>query len=187
MAYKGLKITNIALSALLFLIPTVFMQAETLNITINSATFIQSPDSTSERTLIRPLITFPDSSISIERAFLEFWVVADRNNNILIPIRISPITQEWDSTNTAWNYPWTSPGGSFDDNICSERLLTQSGPQRIRIDVTDMVMRWADGRLPYYGFIITSTQSARGHFSIINQPNGNRWRAILTISYTRIG
>jgi hypothetical protein len=99
---------------------------------------------------------------------------------------VYPITTEWSAETVTWNNPWTNPGGDFDDVNYAEYAVSIPGKQNIQVDLTDLCMRWADGRLPYHGFLISVSESSLAGIDLLNQEGDGGPIARLTISYNQV-
>jgi hypothetical protein len=95
---------------------------------------------------------------------------------------LHPITTDWNPANVGWSAPWTNPGGDYDDINYGEFLVTGVGNQPVEMDITSLLMRWTDGRLPYYGFLIKISRSSLDQFTMVR--NGNDPYATIDIRYT---
>lgn len=82
----------------------------------------------------------------------------------------------------SWNNPWIEPGGDYDQIHYGEFLVTDVGNQPLEMDITSLVMRWTDGRLPYYGFLVKISKSSWDRFTFVR--NGNDPYATLSIQYS---
>ncbi len=149
---------------------------------INTTTVIHSPDNSNFRILMRPGIQFPDTNMVVDRAFLNLMVSPQTEDTTFISIRLHGITTEWDPNNVSWDSPWVGEGGDYDSVFYAEKMITLPEDQEISIDMTDLCMRWADGRLPYYGFLLKVSQSSLAGFTVARQ-NDAPW-ATFTIKYT---
>lgn len=152
---------------------------------ITAATTI-APDSGNARLLMKPVIGLPDTTMVIDRAILDLWVSPQTDDTTYISIRVHPITTNWSSETVSWTTPWTNPGGDFDEVNYAEYAISVPGEQNIQVDLTDLVMRWVDGRLPYYGFLISISESSLAGVTFLNGGGGTGPLARLTISYNRI-
>ncbi|RKX20084.1 MAG: hypothetical protein DRP26_02310 [Candidatus Zixiibacteriota bacterium] len=151
---------------------------------IENATVIQDPGNGDYHILMRPELEFPDTTIDISRAFFDFEISPQTEDTTFISIRLYPITVDWDAENVSWDFPWSEPGGNFDEVFYGEFLIVSPSEQHIRLDITDLCMRWADGRLPYYGFLLGASRSSWHGFNLIR--DGTDPIATLTISYMSI-
>ena len=159
--------------------------ADENKIAINSAMLIHSPDNSDFRVLMRPQIKFPDTTMVIDRAFLNLIASPQTDDATYISIRLHPITTDWDGNNVSWDSPWTEAGGDIDEMFYGEHLIILPEDQDIQIDITDLCMRWADGRLPYYGFLLRVSGSSLSHFTVVRQTDSGPWAAV-SIQYTPI-
>jgi hypothetical protein len=169
----------------LFLFLTGLALADETNVAVNSATVIQPQDNSDFRILMMPEIQFPDTAIVVDRAFLNLRVSPETDDTTFISIRLHAITRNWDAENVDWDSPWTGGGGDYDSVFYAEKMITLPEEQEISIDVTDLCMRWADGRLPYYGFLLRVSRSSLAGFTVARQNNDAPW-AMFTIKYTPI-
>jgi hypothetical protein len=123
----------------------------------------------------------------IDKAILELWVEPQTEDTVTyVSVRVYPITTDWSSDAVSWSTPWSNPGGDFDDVFYAEYAISSIGPQEIQIDLTDLCMRWADARLPYFGFLIGVSESSLAPVQFLNGPHGNGPWGTLRISYTSI-
>ena len=152
---------------------------------INSAIVIRSPDNSDFHVLMKPQIEFPDTTMVVGRAFLNLTASPLTDDTTFISIRLHPITTDWDPGNVSWDSPWTDPGGDFDSVLYAEKMITLPNNQEIRIDFTDLCMRWADGRLPYYGFMLRVSASSLSRFAVHRENDSGPW-ATVSIQYTPI-
>lgn len=158
--------------------------AEENVIDVPNATMI-APDSGNARYLMKPEIGLPDTTIVIDRATLDLWISPQAEDTTYISIRIHPITTEWDSETVSWNSPWITPGGDFNEINYAEYAVFVPAEQNIQVDLTDLCMRWADGRLPYYGFLIDISESSLAGVTFMNGEKGNGPFAKLILIYSR--
>jgi hypothetical protein len=183
---ENMRIKKIALIALAFacmFVLTGRVLAEENVFDITTATTI-TPDSGNARLLMKPEIGLPDTTIVIDRAILDLWVSPQTEDTTYISIRVYPLTTSWSSEAASWTNPWTNPGGDFDEVNYAEYAISIPGEQNIQVDLTDLAMRWADGRLPYYGFIIDISESSLAGVEFLNE-NGMDPIARLTISFNQ--
>jgi len=151
---------------------------------IQTPTIIASDDLGSHY-LARPEVNFPDTTMVIDKAILELWVEPQTEDTItFVSIRVYPITIDWSSDAVSWTSPWTNPGGDFDDVFYAEYAIGSTGAQEIQIDLTDLCMRWADGRLPYYGFLIAVSEVSLVALEFLNGGDGDGPWGTLRITYT---
>jgi len=152
---------------------------------IQTAALIFSPDSSVTYWLAKPQIGFPDSTMAIDEATLSLWASAQTIDTITyVSIKVYPILIDWNPENVSWTFPWTTPGGDFDDSHYAERSFAELGTQAVEFDLTDLCARWADGRLPYYGFLIGLSESSLVPVQFLNGSNGDEPFATLRIQYT---
>ncbi len=144
------------------------------------------PDSGNARLLMRPEIGFPDTTTIIDWATLDLWVSPQTEDTTYISIRIYPITTDWSPETATWNSPWANPGGDFNDINYAEYAISIPGERNIQVDLTDLCMRWADGRLPYYGFLIAISESSLAGVDFLNEDGGTGPLARLTLIYSRV-
>lgn len=170
---------------LAFLFFTGAALADEANVTVNRATVINSQDNSDFRVLMRPEIQFPDTTMVVDRAFLNLRVSPQIEDTTFISIRLHAITMDWDAGNVGWDSPWVGEGGDYDSVFYAEKMITLPEEQEIKIDVTDLCMRWADGRLPYYGFLLKVSQSSLAGFTVARENDGDPW-AMFTIKYTPV-
>jgi hypothetical protein len=173
-----------ALSLSVLLLAGIVLADEN-NVAINTATIIHSQDNGDFRILMRPEIQFPDTTIVVDRAILNLRVSPQTDDTTFISIRLHAITMDWDAGNVNWDSPWVGEGGDYDSVFYAEKMITLPENQEISIDVTDLCMRWADGRLPYYGFLLRVSRSSLAGFTVARQNNDAPW-ATFTIKYTPI-
>jgi hypothetical protein len=152
---------------------------------INSTTVIQPPDNSDFRILMRPEIQFPDTMMVVDRAFLNLLISPQTEDTTFFSIRLHAITAEWDANDVSWDSPWVGEGGDYDSVFYAEKMITLPEDQEISIDITDLCMRWADGRLPYYGFLLKVSPSSLVGFTVARQNDTDPW-ARFSIKYTPI-
>lgn len=152
---------------------------------INSAMVIHSPDNGDFRILMRPEIQFPDTTMGVDRAFLNLTASPQTDDTTFISIRLHAITTDWDPGNVSWDSPWVGEGGDYDSVFYAEKMITLPENQEIRIDFTDLCMRWVDGRLPYYGFLLRISASSLSSFTVHRENDSGPW-ATVSIQYTPI-
>jgi hypothetical protein len=183
MRIKKNALIALAFACMFILARQVFAEESVFEIT--TATTI-TPDSGNARLLMKPGISLPDTTMVIDRAILDLWVSPQTEDTTYISIRVYPITTNWSSETASWTTPWTNPGGDFDEVNYAEYAISLPGEQNIQVDLTDLCMRWADGRLPYYGFLIDISESSLAGVTFLNGEGGNGPIARLTISYSRV-
>ena len=105
---------------------------------INSAMVIRSPDYGDFRVLMRPEIQFPDTSIVVDRAFLNLTASPQADDTTFISIRLHAITTDWTPGNVSWDSPWVGEGGDYDSVFYAEKMITLPENQEIQIDFTDL-------------------------------------------------
>jgi hypothetical protein len=124
--------------------------------------------------------------MTIDRATLELTVSPASDDSTFAAIRVCPIIVNWNQDDAAWEAPWATPGGDFDNVNYAEYAVNLTGSQTINIDVTDLCMRWADGQLPYFGFLIGVSESSLAPVQFLSGSDGNGPWGTLRISYTSI-
>lgn len=155
----------ISLTALMFVLAVSAMAAEMI-VEVNHVSVIHSEDMSEIHVLAKPDLDFPDTTMHIDRAFLNIQASPQTDDTTFISIRVHPITTDWGWGNVDWETPWEDPGGDFDDRRYAEYMITLPELQDISIDITDLCSRWADGRIPYYGFLVTISESSLAQFTI---------------------
>ena len=161
--------------------PTGF--GENVEVAINSVVIINSPNQNAVHMLAIPDLGLPDTTLMIDRAILSAEILPQtQDTTTFISIRLHPITTNWDSANVGWNNPWTEPGGDYDQIHYGEFLVTDVGNQQVELDITSLLIRWTDGRLPYYGFLVKISRSSIDQFTLVR--NGNNPYATLNIHYS---
>lgn len=151
---------------------------------LNNPVQITDQNGTDFRLLFRPDLNLPDSSIIIDRAILEVKALVP-GDSALVTVRVCPIIVNWGAESVAWDSPWTDPGGDFDDVNYAEYSAYVNGSQEFGVDITDTFMRWADGRMPYYGFMVGIKMGSDSNVSFVDLPDGNSV-ARLKVSFTRM-
>jgi hypothetical protein len=174
----------LALLCLMFLVACAY--AEDTIVNIDNRIVISDPDSQYVHILARPDIGFIDSTMVIDRAVLSFWVYPVTNDTTFISMRAYPITTDWSTGNVSWDSPWNTSGGDIDEMNYGEYAVTLPGAQEIQMDMTDLCMRWTDGRLPYFGFMIEKSSGSLDRITYLNGQGGEGPFATLTISFTRV-
>jgi hypothetical protein len=151
--------------------------------TINSVVVINSPNQDAVHILAKPDLGLPDTTLMIDRAILSAAISPQTQDTVtFISVRLHPITTDWDLANVGWTNPWTEPGGDYDEIHYGEFLTTDVGNQPIKMDITSLLMRWIDGRLPYYGFLVKISRSSIDRFTLVR--NGNDPYATINIHYS---
>jgi hypothetical protein len=162
---------------------TGFCFGEETVVNINSAIAISSPDQDALHILVKPALGLPDTTLRIERAILSATISPQtQDTTTFISIRMHPITTDWDPGNVNWNTPWTEPGGDIDEIHYGEFLTTEVGNQPVEMDITSLLMRWTNGRLPYYGLLVKISRSSIDRFTLVR--NGNDPYATINIHYS---
>ena len=179
----------IKLSLLVFLALSIFVgfsqaMAEEAVFNIDQTSTIYPDDFSTTKILAKPQLQFPDTTSIIDRAFLNLIVEPTAADTTFISVRLYPITTDWSADNVTWNSPWTNPGGDFNDVNYSEYAVTLPGQQEIQIDLTDLCMRWADGRLPYFGFMIEVADFSLAPLQFVFDHENNGGFGRIVISYT---
>jgi len=177
--------TNIKIAAALFSFFILFtgqLWAEESSFEIDSLVTI-APDSGAAHFLLKPNVNFPDTTMQIDRALLDLWVSPQTEDTTFIAIRVYPIISSWSAEAVSWTSPWTTPGGDINETKFAQYIVTLPGEQNIQVDLTDLCMRWADGRIPYYGFLLTISESSLAEVEFLHE-NGTGPMARLSISYT---
>ncbi len=162
-----MKVKNIiaSLTALMFVLAVSAMAAENI-IEVNQVSVIHSEDMSEIHVLAKPELGFPDTTMHIDRAFLNILAAPQTDDTTFISIRVHPITTDWDVNNVGWDTPWQNPGGDIVETRYAEYMITLPELQDISIDITDLCSRWADGRIPYYGFLVTISESSLAQFTM---------------------
>jgi hypothetical protein len=156
---------------------------EEVEVNINSVMIISSPNQNTIHILAKPDLGLPDTTFMIDRAILSATILPQtQDTTTFLSIRLHPITTDWDPVNVAWSNPWTEPGGDYDEINYGEFLVTDVGNQPVEMDITSLVMRWSDGSLPYYGFLIKISKSSWDRFTFVR--NGNNPYATFSIHYS---
>lgn len=65
------------------------------------------------------------------------------------------INSPWDENTVTWNFPWTTPGGDFDNSRAYASFLPNQSNCMLTLDLTDLVQEWVAGT-PNYGFLLYS-------------------------------
>lgn len=155
----------ISLTALMFVLAVSAMAAE-MTVEVNQVTIIHSEDMSEIHVLAKPDLDFPDSTMHIDRAFLNVQASPQTDDTTFISIRVHPITTDWGHGSVDWETPWVNPGGDIVETRYAEYMITLPELQDISIDITDLCSRWADGRIPYYGFLVTVSESSLAQFTM---------------------
>jgi hypothetical protein len=177
------KYPILGLLALIVAIWVASSFAGEIEVNITSVMLINSPDQGTIHFLAKPELGLPDTTLMIDRAILNATIFPQTQDTVtFISIRLQPITIDWDPANVSWDNPWTEPGGDYDEINYGEFLVTGVGNQPIEMDLTSLLTRWADGALPYYGFLIKISISSWSNFAMVR--NGDEPYATLSIDYT---
>ena len=159
--------------------------AEEVEFGIPSPTVISSSEGGAVRYLAAPPVGFPDTTMVIGQAILTLMASVQSEDSVTYAsIKAYPISTPWSVDNVTWDTPWNSPGGDIDDVNYAAYAMGRPGTQVIEIDLTDLCMRWADGRLPYYGFLIEIGEATMAPVEFLNGSDGNGPFATLRIQYT---
>ena len=68
-------------------------------------------------------------------------------------INVYPLTSGFDESTATWNYPWTTPGGDYDNSITASADVPEAWDNWVAWDVTDMLKnRWSNA--VDYGFLL---------------------------------
>lgn len=157
--------------------------ADEIEVNINSVEIISSPNQDTLHILAKPDLVLPDTTLMIDKAILSATVSPQtQDTTTFISIRLHPITTDWNPANVSWNNPWTEAGGDYDEINYGELLVTEVGSQPIEMDLTSLLTRWANGTVPYYGFLVKISKSSLHKFNIVR--NGNDPFATLNIQYS---
>lgn len=65
------------------------------------------------------------------------------------------INSPWDENTVTWNFPWTTPGGDFDNSRAYASFFPNQSNCMLTIDLTDLVQEWVAGT-SNYGFLLYS-------------------------------
>jgi hypothetical protein len=160
--------------------------AEENFVEIREVTMIQAPDNSSYHILAQPDLGLPDSTVVIDQATLNLVVSPQTEDSSLISIQLYPIRIAWSSDVVDWNIPWSTPGGDFDESNYTEFTISAPVVQEVNIDVTDLCQRWADGRLPYYGFLLKISESSLAGLTFLHGRDSNGPFGTLTVTFTRM-
>jgi hypothetical protein len=182
------KFAQLLLAFLLSIVgPNLPSFAEEISVDIGNAVVITNPNSSVSHFLAMPLLDLPDSSMVVDRAVLDLWVEPETEDTITFAaVTVYPLISNWSVNDVSWSSPWTNPGGDIDNTFYAEYAINTPGLQSIEIDLTDLVMRWVDGRMAYYGFMIMVSDGALATLNFTNGPDGNGPFATLRITYTSI-
>jgi hypothetical protein len=68
-------------------------------------------------------------------------------------VNVYALTKTFEESTATWNYPWTTPGGDFDNSISASADVPQAWENWVEWDITDIVKnRWSN--VLDYGFLI---------------------------------
>jgi len=176
----GLAILTIAC----FFIPTQAHSGERI-IEISTPTIIFSADSSRVHYLLNPPLDLPDTNI-IDFVWLSLWVQPLTEDTITYSsIRVFPISSSWGEENASWNFPWNSPGGDIDELFEADYAVSIPGEQLVEIDLTEMYRSWADGHLPYFGFLLNVSETSLAGVQFLSNPDNGNF-AKLTIKFSEL-
>jgi hypothetical protein len=161
---------------------SAFSFAEDRIIEIQSATIIQNPGQDEMRILVKPDLGLSDTSSQVIFAKLNITAVPQTQDTTFISIKLHAILTDWQPNTVTWDSPWMSSGGDFDSVFYAEQTIVLPIENEIEFDLTDLVHRWSDGRLPYYGFLFRISEVSGHNFTFVRRPN-NGPLATITISY----
>lgn len=171
------------LAAALILLAVGSASAGESVVEVNSVTLISSPGESETRILAMPELPLEATGIVIDRVLLCLSVEPQTEDTSFIPIRIYPLNTDWDEATVDWASPWEEAGGDIDEDTYAEYLVTIPETQEIAIDITDLYLRWQDGRLPYHGFMLALSPSALDNFSIFRENDSGSY-ATMVIQYS---
>jgi hypothetical protein len=125
-------------------------------ITVSTAsTAVISDGAGSSRVLIRPGDLSAIRGRLVTSAYLTFTLpgqAAERD----IPVRVYPLTSDWNAGSVTWESPWTASGGDVEGTYYETRVVKAGArPMELRLDVSPMVRAMAQGEIGEYGFVVT--------------------------------
>jgi hypothetical protein len=112
------------------------------------------PDNGADRrALIRfDLSAIPPGSI-VSTASLFLFEKDDDPNQVTYIYRV---TSSWNEDSATWEFPWTNPGGDFDNSFVYAVYPPSQINCMLTIDITNLVQEWVNGT-PNYGLLLYST------------------------------
>jgi hypothetical protein len=94
------------------------------------------------------------------------------------------LTTAWDEESATWNYPWSVPGGDFDDQVLLASFEMGQYGCAIPIDLTDLVTGWTNGTYENYGILISASgPRSIAHYVSKEDPVNLDQRPRLAITY----
>lgn len=135
---------------------------------ISRGEVLHDPDSQNMRFLFRPNINIFGESTQILKAVLSTDILPLTNDTTFLEIRIYPLTTNWNENNVTWINPWSVPGGDFDELQYAHALVTLPDEQEVTFNLTDLFQRFCDGRLEYYGLLVSVSTNSWDTFTLSN-------------------
>ncbi len=93
------------------------------------------------------------NSDSISQAKLHLWHWRGGNYSGSRIINVYPLTSGFDESTATWNFPWTTPGGDYDNSMTTAADVDSAWGNWVEWDVTDILKdRWSN--IANYGFLL---------------------------------
>jgi uncharacterized repeat protein (TIGR01451 family) len=133
-------------------------------------------------------------NVVVGKAMLRLYILS-RTNPIPMEVRAFAITRPWAVEHATWrmadlNTSWQRSGcnGENDRELTGTAPTVVEGEGRwVEIDVTTIVSRWQDGRLPNLGLILKSGKGGSAEYTFVSKEHSSpQWHPHLQVSLTTL-
>jgi hypothetical protein len=103
-----------------------------------------------------------------------------------VQLKCSGAAEEWDSATVDWGYPWSEPGGVWNEGNMRVNLADVGDSEDIAIDVTDLVQAWVDNPEGNVGLALGRDARTPGSITV-DLPGGRRgehWAPRILVHYS---
>jgi hypothetical protein len=133
------------------------MNADTLSVGLSDFAVIRGSlpgNAQASRIVVAVLLSGLPSQSEIDYAEVSVPYFLPTGFTGTIQVEARPITRSWDKNSATWTVPWQRAGGDFDTTRIASFTLGKVGAVPVRLDVTDYVAGWADGRNSNFGMLL---------------------------------
>lgn len=101
---------------------------------------------------------------------------------VSLDISIFRLTSDWQENDVSWNYPWSTPGGDYDNSLQIDGTL--NGAVVTDFDIKPIVEKWVKENLPCYGVLIGLKISDNVMTPVATKENTSLEKPKFVINYT---
>lgn len=106
---------------------------------------------------------------TIDYAQLLFIAQADSGSEEPLDIAGFRVITGWDLGSVIWTYPWSNPGGDYNDSSLTVSTISGQKSENVSLDITGILSAWVKGN-PNYGLILKSLVEKGRNFTLIQDP-----------------